>query len=97
MDEDTGGTFIVLEDENGESYELELLAEMEYNGETFKLDHTDDGKRSLLRCKIGSRSVMAKRTAGSSNDLFIDPGVQAVSYTAGGSGIMELSCAGRFG
>ena len=36
MDEDTGGTFIVLEDENGESYELELLAEMEYNGETFK-------------------------------------------------------------
>lgn len=67
------------------------------NGETFKLDHTDDGKRSLLRCKIGSRSVMAKRTAGSSNDLFIDPGVQAVSYTAGGSGIMELSCAGRFG
>ncbi len=36
MDEDTGGTFIVLEDENGESFELELLAEMEYNGETFK-------------------------------------------------------------
>ena len=36
MDEDTGGTFIVLEDENGENYELELLAEMEYNGETYK-------------------------------------------------------------
>ena len=67
------------------------------NGETFTLDHTDDGKRSLLRCRIGSRSVLAKRTAGSSNDLFIDPGVQHVSYAAGGSGIMELSCAGRFG
>ena len=36
MDEDTGGTFIVLEDENGENFELELLAEMEYNGETYK-------------------------------------------------------------
>lgn len=36
MDEDTGGTFIVLEDENGENFELELIAEMEYNGETFK-------------------------------------------------------------
>ena len=67
------------------------------SGETFRLDHTDDGKRSLLRCRIGSRSVLSKRTAGSSNDLFVDPGVQAVSYTAGGTGIMELSCAGRFG
>ena len=36
MDEDTGGTFIVLEDDSGENYELELLAEMEYNGETYK-------------------------------------------------------------
>ena len=36
MDEDSGGTFIVLEDENGESFELELLAEMEYDGETYK-------------------------------------------------------------
>ena len=36
MDEDTGGTFIVLEDDNGESFELELLAEMEYNGELYK-------------------------------------------------------------
>ena len=36
MDEDSGGTFIVLEDENGENFELELLAEMEYDGETYK-------------------------------------------------------------
>ena len=36
MDEDTGGTFIVLEDDNGESFELELIAEMEYNGELYK-------------------------------------------------------------
>lgn len=67
------------------------------NGETFQLDHTDDGKRSVLRCRIGSRSVLDKRTSGSSDDLYVEPGLQPVSYSAGGSGIMELSCAGRFG
>ena len=35
MDEDTGGTFIVLEDDNGESFNLELIAEMEYEGESY--------------------------------------------------------------
>ena len=36
MDEDTGGTFVVLEDESGNSYELEFVAEMEYDGEIYK-------------------------------------------------------------
>jgi hypothetical protein len=36
MDEDFGGTFITIEDENGEQFELELLGEMEYNGQGYK-------------------------------------------------------------
>ena len=35
MDEDTGSTFIVLEDDDGNSFELELVGEMEYDGETY--------------------------------------------------------------
>ncbi|MBR0352975.1 MAG: DUF1292 domain-containing protein [Oscillospiraceae bacterium] len=35
MDEETGGTFIVLEDEEGNSAELEIIAELEYDGETY--------------------------------------------------------------
>lgn len=65
-------------------------------GETLTIDHTDDGKMSLMRCRIGSRSVMAKRTAGSANDLWVEPGARTVGFTAGGSGKMEIRIAGRF-
>lgn len=65
-------------------------------GETLTIDHPDDGRRSLLRIRIGSRSAMAARTADSSHDLTIQPGIRTVSFTAGGSGTMEFSCSGRF-
>ena len=41
MDEETGGTFIVLEDEEGNSAELEIIAELEYDGETFTVTKGD--------------------------------------------------------
>lgn len=65
-------------------------------GETLTIDHPDDGKRSLMRCRIGSRSAMAKRTAGSANDLWVEPGAQSVGCTADGAGTLEVTIAGRF-
>lgn len=64
------------------------------NGQTLIIDHPDDGRRSVLRCRIGSTSVLGKRTG--SNDLYVRPGERSVSFTASGSGVMEFSCRGRF-
>lgn len=65
-------------------------------GETLVVDHTADG---ILRIRIhGSswRSVMAKRTAESSDDLYVNPGEISVSMTAQRAGTLTISCAGRF-
>ena len=35
MDEDYGGTFITIEDEEGNTFELEIVGEMEYDGEDY--------------------------------------------------------------
>ena len=35
MDEEYGGTFITIEDEEGNETELELLGDMDYNGQTY--------------------------------------------------------------
>lgn len=66
------------------------------NGQTLTIDHPDDGQRSWLRIRIGNTSVLAKRTAGSSDDLYVQPGSRAVSFSAGGAGTMVFSCRGRF-
>ena len=66
------------------------------NRQALKIDHVDDGKRSVMRCRIGSTSVMAKRTAASSDDLWVDPGERAVGYSADGICDMEVVIAGRF-
>ena len=65
------------------------------NGETLTIDHPDDGKHSWLRIRIGSRSALVARTAGSSDDLYVMPGERTVSFS-GGSGVAEFSCSGRF-
>ena len=66
------------------------------NGETLTIDHPDDGEKSWLRIRIGGRSVLGCRSAGSSNDLYVNPGVITASMSAGGSGTLLLSCNGRF-
>ena len=71
------------------------------NGETVYIDHEDDGKRCVLRIRIQStggtwRSAMDKRTADSSDDLYVNPGVNNVTLYAGGIGTLLLMCAGRF-
>lgn len=68
------------------------------SGETLYIDHTDDG---ILRIRIKStsnvyRSALAKRTAASSDDLWVNPGTVSVTVTAQRSGTLTISCAGRF-
>ena len=68
------------------------------NGETLHIDHTEDG---LLRIRIQStgnvyRSALDKRTAASSDDLWVSPGAVTVTVTAQRTGALTLSCAGRF-
>ena len=67
------------------------------NGETLHIGHTEDG---LLRIRIqnGSsyRSALDKRTAESSDDLWVSPGAVTVNVTAQRTGTLAISCAGRF-
>ena len=67
------------------------------NNETLIIDHTEDG---LLRIRIlnGStyRSALDKRTAASSNDLWVKPGMVTVSITAAQAGTLTVKCAGRY-
>ena len=55
--------------------------------------HEDNG---LLKIMIGTSSIYGKRTAASSDDLYADPGVAAVSMTAGGAGTLKVSVRGRY-
>ena len=71
------------------------------DGETLVIDHADDGRMCVLRIRILSaagvyRSVLDKRTGESSDDLRAGPGMNSVALEAGGSGALELVCAGRY-
>ena len=71
------------------------------NGETLEIDHEDTGRRFILRARIKSaggvyRSVLDRRSAASDDDLYVTPGNHSVVMTAGGTGTMQLMCAGRF-
>ena len=71
------------------------------NGETLSIDHNDTGKQCVLRIRIQGtngawRSALDKRTADSTGDLTVKPGINSVTLYAGGIGTLLLSCAGRF-
>ena len=63
-------------------------------GETLKITHGNDG---TLRIRIYNnntyRSALDKRTGGSADDLYVNPGVRTVSAT---SGTASFSCYGRY-
>lgn len=68
-------------------------------GETLVCDHLDDGKKCLQRIRIQSsggtyRSAMAKRVG--SDELYANPGSNTVTYSAGASGTLTLTAAGRY-
>lgn len=65
-------------------------------GEKLVIDHTTDG---ILRIRIHGtswRSVLAKRSAASSDDLYVNPGTVTVSMTAASAGNLTLKCVGRY-
>lgn len=70
-------------------------------GETLSIDHADTGRGAYLRIRIKDtsnvwRSAMAKRTPGSSDDLYIMPGSQTVQMTSQRKGTLTASCSGRY-
>ena len=66
-------------------------------GETLVLDHVNGLFRARIRNAGGSyRSVMAKRTTGSANDLTMLPGSRAVSYSAQRACRMNVSWRSRY-
>ena len=63
-------------------------------GSTLTIDHADDG---TLRMKIGSTSVMSKRTAASADDLLLVPGKSgAVGFTANATCTAVFETRGRW-
>ena len=63
------------------------------NNKKLSIYHEDNG---ILRIKADGTSVYDKRTAASADDLYADPGVAAVSMTAGGAGTLKVSVRGRY-
>ena len=67
-------------------------------GELLSIDHRANG---VLRMRIKNtegrwRSIMAKRTEDSSDDLYIDPGTQQITFAAGRVGTLTVTCFGRY-
>ena len=61
--------------------------------ETLRISHD---ARGVLSIKIGSRSVMAKRTETSADDLYAEPGANGFSFSAQRACRLTVSCRGRF-
>lgn len=63
------------------------------NTKKLSIYHEDNG---ILRITADGTSVYDKRSAASADDLYVDPGVAAVSMTAGGAGTLKVSVRGRY-
>ena len=63
------------------------------SGADLRIFHGTDG---LLRMTAGGASVYNKRSAGSADDLYLDPGTAAISITAPQAGNVTVECYGRF-
>jgi len=63
------------------------------SGETLIITHNDKG---VLSIKAGGRSAMAKRTEGSADDFFADPGVNSFSFSAQRACTLTVKYRGRF-
>ena len=93
----TCNTFSINTGESSISFASLGLAD----GETLIIDHDDNGKRCNLRMRIRStggsyRSVMDKRTSGSSDDLTVSPGTRTIAISAAKAGTITVNCHGRF-
>ena len=59
--------------------------------ETLAISHGNDG---LLRRQVGSTSVYSKYTG--ADDLYVNPGNTAVTWTADRAGVLTVSNYGRY-
>lgn len=87
-----GGTCTTFKVVAGRST-IELTGLALTSGQTLAIKHTEDG---LLQITAGGRSVLDKRTAASSDDLYVSPGAVTVYIYAQQAGTVTISCAGRY-
>ena len=84
---------------NGHTMSFEQLA-LAAN-ESLVIDHTVSKGKPVIRIRIRNaqdsyRSVMAKRTDGSADDLALDPGENAFSFSAQRACVLTVKSRGRF-
>lgn len=63
------------------------------NNEKLSIYHENDG---ILRIMNGSTSLYDKRTGESADDLYVNPGRETVTLSAGGAGTLKVSVRGRY-
>lgn len=64
--------------------------------ESLKIDHAVVNGKYVIRIRIGTRSVMEKRTIGSADDFEIKPGDNAFSFSAQRACRLTVNVRGRF-
>lgn len=65
-------------------------------GETLTIDRAIIGNQLIQRIRIGSRSVLKKRTTDSADSLTVSPGVRTISFSADRACKMTAGVRGRF-
>lgn len=60
------------------------------------IDHVQKTDKFYLRARIGSTSVLAKRTAGSADDFTVKPGENVITFTADRAVRVTVSVRGRY-
>ena len=63
------------------------------NGKTLTINHGTDG---ILRIDSDGTSVYNKQAANGADDLYVEPGDNAIAVTAGGAGTLSASIYGRY-
>ncbi len=64
------------------------------NNEYLTIDHLQTGGIFVKRARIGQASVLDKLTG--ADEFILNPGSNAISYTAGGDVIVQVSAKGRY-
>lgn len=65
-------------------------------GQSLIVDHTRTNGRYIQRIRIGTQSVMAKRTSASADEFIINPGSVSFSFSAQRACRLTVSCRGRY-
>ena len=66
------------------------------NGQSLTIDHVITQGKNVIRIRVGSTSVMAKRTEGSADEFEVSPGAVGFSFSAQRACRLTVSCRGRF-